>query len=729
MTNETTRMRVVLGALLVGLVAACGGTEETTGTGGGGTGATTSTGTTSSTTSTLDQDQDGDGFTPLDGDCDDLQPSIFPGAAEVCDDLVDNNCNGATDASEPDGDGDGFGPCAGDCDDGNPNVSPAAAEIPGDSVDNNCDGVVDADFDGDGYTAAQGDCDDADHDVHPGALETCFDGVDNDCNSFIDAAEPDQDGDGYGPCGGDCDDGNPNAYPGAAELAGNGIDDNCDNLVDEDVDADGWTVTNGDCDDADPTVNPAVLELCADNIDNDCDGTIDTDCITACDMAELLHTSVGCVYFAVDANNDPVEGYDAQPYAVVVSNVDAAAVANVQVQTRQGGVWTAIQNFAVPPGTLHQFDLPDRHVNYTNSLAAGAYRVVSDSPIIAYQFQPVNGQTSYTSDASLLLPTSALDRYYYVSGWGKPSYGNGQVMIVASEDNTVVSFTPSIATVAGGSIPALAAGTLYNFPAMQAGDFVQIESSTGAFAGSYITADKPVAVFSTHWCANIPTQGCCCDHLEEQMFGLQTWGSTYVGARLPVRSTGTPEATQWHVVASQANTQVTFSANAAVTGLPASQTMQPGQVLFFQTSGTMANPGDFFLSADKPIHLMEYLSSSYTTNAPVNQAGDPAMTQAVPVEQFLDHYIVLVPFNWIYDYLVLTKAAGETVSVDGTDVPQAQFVQVGAGPWEVARIATADGAHTLAGSAPFGVVLVGYDAYDSYAYPGGLNQQIINPIN
>ncbi|MCB9746711.1 MAG: putative metal-binding motif-containing protein, partial [Alphaproteobacteria bacterium] len=60
-------------------------------------------------------DNDGDGYTVTDGDCDDNNDTIFPGAAEVCDDL-DNDCDGevdvgATDAGTfyADGDGDGFG--------------------------------------------------------------------------------------------------------------------------------------------------------------------------------------------------------------------------------------------------------------------------------------------------------------------------------------------------------------------------------------------------------------------------------------------------------------------------------------------------------------------------------------------------------------------------------------------------------------------------------------------
>ena len=714
----------------IAAIAACGDSGNTT-TGSGGSGASTSAGGAGTGGNGYNVDADNDGFTIGNGDCDDNDPNVYPGADEVCADGIDNNCNGNADDSEKDEDGDGFGPCQGDCDDTDADVNPAQTEIDGDGVDNNCDGIIDGDFDGDGYSVADGDCDDTDADIHPGAEELCFDGIDNDCNGFMDAAEPDGDGDGIGPCAGDCDDTNATVNPNAPEIDGDGLDNDCDNLVDLDIDGDGFTTTNGDCNDADPTINPSVWEVCSDNIDNDCDGQIDTDCLTACDIAALLKTSVGCVYYAIDANNDPVENYDTQPYAVVVSNVDANVTANVEVQTRVGGVWTAIQSTSVAPGTLYQFNLPDRHVNYTAVNIAGAYRVVSDSPIIAYQFQPVNGQSSFTSDASLLLPTSALDRYYYVAGWGEPSFGNAQMNIVATQDNTTITVTPSVTTVAGGGIPALTANVAYTFPTTyNAGDVIQIEASVAALAGSYITADKPIAAFSTHWCANIPTQVCCCDHLEEQLIGVQTWGQTYVAARTPVRNSGTPEVTQWHVVASQNNTNITFDANVAVTGLPGPQTLNQGQVLLLQVGGSTVHPGDFVINADKPVLVMEYLSSGAATNAPTALAGDPAMTQAVPSEQFLDRYVVLVPANWIYDYMIITKPVGSVVNIDGSPIPQGSFVGVGVNPqWEVARVPTADGVHSLDGSAPFGVVVVGYDSYDSYAYPGGLDQQILNPIN
>lgn len=54
------------------------------------------------------QDLDGDGWTVQDGDCDDDDATVHPGAAEICDDGKDNDCDGVGD---PDTDGDGTFDC------------------------------------------------------------------------------------------------------------------------------------------------------------------------------------------------------------------------------------------------------------------------------------------------------------------------------------------------------------------------------------------------------------------------------------------------------------------------------------------------------------------------------------------------------------------------------------------------------------------------------------------
>jgi len=98
-------------------------------------------------TSPPPQDLDGDGWTDAEGDCDDTDPAVYPGAYETWYDGVDSDCDGASDY---DGDGDGWDGDAygGDaCDDTDPAVNPEAGEMAGNGVDDDCDGRVDSPVD------------------------------------------------------------------------------------------------------------------------------------------------------------------------------------------------------------------------------------------------------------------------------------------------------------------------------------------------------------------------------------------------------------------------------------------------------------------------------------------------------------------------------------------------------------------------------------------------------
>lgn len=96
-------------------------------------------------------DNDGDGVCVEDGDCNDNDATVYPGAPELCDG-VDNNCDDVTDEGCPTGgctDNDGDGWCVedGDCDDNNAAVYPGHQDTRGrwgrDGVDNDCNGIVD----------------------------------------------------------------------------------------------------------------------------------------------------------------------------------------------------------------------------------------------------------------------------------------------------------------------------------------------------------------------------------------------------------------------------------------------------------------------------------------------------------------------------------------------------------------------------------------------------------
>ena len=229
-----------------------------------------------------------------DGDCDDTDEDINPGATEITGDGVDQNCDGketcyadadnddyrtSTTVSSSDADcsdsGEALsGMTSGDCDDTDEDINPGATEITGDNVDQNCDGteVCYVDADDDGYRKSTG----------------TVTSTDTDCTDSGEATSTDTSG--------DCKDTDATINPGATEITGDGVDQNCDNKETCYANADGdsyrtsttvtsadsdcsdsgealSSVTSGDCDDADATTYPGASEVCEDDTVNDCSAT------------------------------------------------------------------------------------------------------------------------------------------------------------------------------------------------------------------------------------------------------------------------------------------------------------------------------------------------------------------------------------------------------------------------------------------------------------------------
>jgi large repetitive protein len=203
-------------------------------------------------------DDDGDGYSPT-TDCDDNDASINPGATEVCDDGIDQDCTAGDLNGDVDSDGYDNEACGGDdCNDGNANVNPGI------------------DADSDGFNVCE-DCVDTIASINPDALEVCDDGLDNDCDGNDTVGDQDGDGIDSEDCGGiDCDDGDPLVHPGI-DADGDG-DDSCVDCDDSDAainagtdaDSDGFTACE-DCNDNDDTINPDATEIC-DATDWNCDG-------------------------------------------------------------------------------------------------------------------------------------------------------------------------------------------------------------------------------------------------------------------------------------------------------------------------------------------------------------------------------------------------------------------------------------------------------------------------
>ena len=243
----------------------------------------------------------------------------------------------------------------------------------------------------------------------------------------------------------------------------------------------------------------------------------------ACGYALANKSNIGCEYWAVDMDNST----PSMPYAIAVSNLDAAT-AVVTVEQRNASGYVTLETADVPSKQVHVFMLGDNTTAGSYLMQYKAYRVTSDLPVVAYQFNPYAGlqpdnSDVCTNDGSLLLATSGLDNFYYVLGY-PTNAGSSSMDVVATQDGTTVKVTPANAMTGGSGVAALAAGVETTF-VMNASDVLQLNSGSDV-SGTYVESDKPIGVFGGNTCSFIPTSVSYCDHIEHQMFPVTTWGST-----------------------------------------------------------------------------------------------------------------------------------------------------------------------------------------------------------
>ncbi|MCW5807944.1 MAG: IgGFc-binding protein [Deltaproteobacteria bacterium] len=428
----------------------------------------------------------------------------------------------------------------------------------------------------------------------------------------------------------------------------------------------------------------------------------------------------------------PVCILDAQnsPFAIVVSNPQTRTV-NVTITSPTGTTNTqsvaAGQVVAIKPQSA-PLNIPDQSIDGSGT-ARKAYKVTSDLPIVAYQFNPLDNVNVFSNDASLLIPRTAFDVEYYTFAWptedrrtpapGSNNY-HGYLSVVAWQDNTVVEVTTTAATVPGPAQPAIAANTPTQFT-LNAHDVLTLESVPGGdLTGSKVRAVDGVqtfGVFGGHEAMGFGemqgpagfTRGpCCADHIEEMMFPTSTWGKTFAIARSKSRGTNEPDLIR--VMAQKPNTTVTFDP------APASGscgTLQPGGFCEVKIQG------DTSIIASEPVLVAHYLESAIWSNG-VNSVGegDPSFAIAVPVEQFRKDYTVLVPQAYAKNFMSISAPANGLVQVDGLSV---QLTPYGNGTYRAARHQVTPGQHKINCPSGCGVEIYGYSDAVSYMFAGGLD--------
>lgn len=487
-------------------------------------------------------------------------------------------------------------------------------------------------------------------------------------------------------------------------------------------------------------------------------------CQDPCSKAAQQRSYQGCEYWpTVTSNASLVTDFS---FAVVVANPQTQPV-DVVVSTKTS---PTLKKVTLQPGAVETIELPwvgglkqptTPQGDYQSSMVAGgAYRLLSTLPVTVYQFNPLNYQksgdckggydptpgdnkcNSFSNDASLLLPEHVQTKEYMIvsrptmmlkpaqlgASW---SASPGFFAIVATRPgDTRVKVDFAGAAQAGPGIKAYQAGETAYFTIPQWG-VLQIlsavppsctpKSSDGSgeycdlaanndLTGTRILAEQPVAVFGGHNCTFVPYNKWACDHLEEQLFPLSTWGKRYIATH-PVSSGKDPAA--YRVISAAADNKISFT-----NGVASNVTLGDGKFIEFATTK------DFEVTGTGRFTVVQFMVGQSYSAAPGSGApGDPAMALAVPVEQYRNDYRFLAPESFEQNYVNVIATPDAQVKLDGKAVTG--FTAIPGSSYSVAKVKIDGGVHNIEGSSAFGISVYGVGSYTSYMYPGGLDLKLL----
>jgi IgGFc binding protein len=452
-------------------------------------------------------------------------------------------------------------------------------------------------------------------------------------------------------------------------------------------------------------------------------------CEGACSLSSLGHSYVGCDYYAVIIGNSVYREFD---FAIAVANTSSAPAtvtigggrltAPIQLQVAVGSV--AVQSLPWD-FELKLCDAPDDNCPIPESAAfvpRGAYHVVATEPVVVHQFSPLQSRMgdiySITNDASLLLPSNAWSTSYVVASFDPFTYDSvpsehfgSEFAVSAREDNTDVTITTTADTVASHGVPAFLAGIAQTLT-LNAGDVLELSSLTGDLTGTAVASDGPVQVIGGHYGAQVPVGVVAADHLEESMFPIDTLGKHYL-INAPAIVSAFPDGKEEvvRIIATQPDTTLTFQPPQSA--IPTSIT-SAGEFIQFASVSSLE------VVSDKPVMIAQYMEGEGAGGG----TGDPAMTLAVPVEQFRRSYLFLAPTTYESNYVDVTAPIGTTVMFDGLPFALSPIAGTGFGIVRIEGIsdgANDNGVHFVESDQPAGLSVYGYGPYTSYWYPGGLD--------
>lgn len=356
-----------------------------------------------------------------------------------------------------------------------------------------------------------------------------------------------------------------------------------------------------------------------------------------------------------------------------------------------------MDQFQVMPGVVTAIPISNQ-VQLTGSdvVTTQGIAITSDADISVYGLSRITS----TTDAFAVLPLSSGDTEYRVMSYAGSISAGSQFAVVAAEDNTTVTITPSAnATNHAAGVPfQVMLNRLETYQLRAAG----VDDD---LTGTHVQADNPIALYAGHSCVNIPDGFGACDHIVEQLPSFAQWGKNLLTMNLSGRTGGDT----FRIMAQSDLTDITITG-----GNPQTLELDEGEFV------EMLLDGPNQILASKPILVCQYANGTNFDG----KLGDPFMMVLFPEEQFRTSYTFTTPasgfgVNFANVIAKTEEASVDLVMIDGAAIPSASFVPIGTSGFSAAQVPITVGSHTLTSNKPLGVYVYGFNSSDSYGYPGG----------
>ena len=384
------------------------------------------------------------------------------------------------------------------------------------------------------------------------------------------------------------------------------------------------------------------------------------------------------------------------------------------------------RTFTIQPNEVLKFPVPTSYMNGVSATGPESQTkrgygifVSSDKPISVSTYQAWMGN----GELARHLPIEAWGKNYYTMNFYQDRYGTsgqyknrpGQILLVASKDNTIVTYTPTWTTEGGSDNPSSPTGVTQTIT-LEKGETYLIKAKIDEnynkewitdLSGTFISSNKPLGVISGHTKVAImrypdvlPPTGMFAaeahfvrNNVHDAMLPVEMSGTKFVTVPCqytPTRVVGQGSAEFGidddrgdvvRIVATADNTKV-LSMRQDGSGLKAERTLRKGES-FLATSLEVAT----YWETDKPV-LMAHYGKSYakilppvlmgrkgieqTQGHPTVESGMPMMQYVPPVNRWASYGVFSAPegMDNFLNVVFRTEQVGQ-IKIDGRSLTSA----------------------------------------------------------